>query len=95
MTKQKKEIKAKENKLKGVILLLIIGVLVGLLGGIPIGMILQQMLLIDGAIGIGESLEGTTFNVEVDINETQMVDRITKNFLPLLNNTLNQNKTIR
>ncbi len=57
-------------------LLIYIAAGVGLICGIAIGMILQQMLFTTSFIGIAEGLEGTTFNVEVDINETLMVDRL-------------------
>ncbi len=84
----------KENKKSKIALLLILGCLIGLLGGIPVGMIMQQMMLTSAAVEIGESLEGTTFDVSVDINETQMVDRIMDRFLPLINQTINQENNL-
>ncbi len=48
---------------------------IGLIFGIVFGMILQQMIITNSFIGIAEGLEGTTFNLEIDINETLMVDR--------------------
>lgn len=36
---------------------------------------------------VNDALEGTTFNVEVDINETQMVDAASKLFKDKLNVT--------
>ena len=52
---------------------------IGLIGGIMFGMILQQMLFIHSFVEIGHSLKGTTFNLEIDINETELVDRSYEN----------------
>lgn len=43
--------------------------------GVVVGMILQQELFIKSVIDIAEGLEGTTFNIEIDLNETLIVDR--------------------
>lgn len=62
--------------------------------GMYAGSVLTIEHLFKGAVMIAEGLEGTTFNIEVDINETLMVDRITENLneygvfeLPLKNCT--------
>ena len=52
---------------------------IGLIGGIVIGMLLQQMLFTASFVEIGHSLKGTTFNLEIDINETELVDRAYEN----------------
>ncbi len=70
---------------------ILIGVGVGILGGILIGMIMQQAVLTYQMVEFGESLEGTTFNIEVDINETVLVDRFTEVFIPIFNQTLQEN----
>ncbi len=44
--------------------------------GLYSGSILQQQFFIKAAVKIAEGLEGTTFNIEVDINETLFVDRL-------------------
>ncbi len=56
-------------------LLLYIAFGIGLIGGITIGMILQQMIFTASFVEIGHSLKGTTFNLEIDLNETELVDR--------------------
>ena len=43
--------------------------------GFILGMLVQQQMLIKSAYEIATGLEGTTFNIEVDINETLIVDR--------------------
>ncbi|KKL68880.1 hypothetical protein LCGC14_2120590 [marine sediment metagenome] len=55
--------------------------------GFILGMVMQQAYFIKGAVEITEGLEGTTFNIEVDINETIMVDRILEFFNQTLNET--------
>ena len=57
--------------------------------GIVLGMVFQQMILTASAVEIAEGLEGTTFNVEVDINETKLVEGIKEAFLPIINETRN------
>jgi len=71
--------------------MLIIGLMVGLLGGIFLGMTIQQKIFIMGAVQFGESLEGTTFNVEVDLNETQLIEGFKESFLPIFNETIQEN----
>lgn len=43
--------------------------------GFILGMVLQQQYFIKAGYKIARGLEGTTFNIEVDINETLIVDR--------------------
>lgn len=52
--------------------------------GFILGMVTQQAYFIKGAVEVAEGLEGTTFNIEIDINETIMVDR----FFELFNETI-------
>ncbi len=66
-------------------LLFLIGMItISLIGGIQIGMILQQQIFTLSLVEIAQGLEGTTFNIEVDINETLMVDRTTENMKEIL-----------
>lgn len=73
---------------------LIIAIILGIFIGIPIGMILQQMSFTASAVQIGKSIEGNTLNVEVDINETQLIEGLRETFLPLLNETIKENDFI-
>ncbi|KKK53604.1 hypothetical protein LCGC14_3093130 [marine sediment metagenome] len=66
-----------EDARKVFILFLILGMMIGVIGGIIIGMIMQQMIFTAAAVEIGESLEGTIENVEIDLNETQIIERYT------------------
>jgi len=61
------------NKVKKNLFLIIV-LLIGLGGGIMLGMVIQQMIFIAGAVEIAEGLEGTEFNIEIDLNETILVD---------------------
>jgi hypothetical protein len=63
-----------------------------LMGGIIIGIFIQQMVFTASAVEFGESLEGTTFNIEVDLNETVLVDKFAEVFIPLFNETLQEEK---
>lgn len=81
--KDKKQRKEQKNNL--VILILILGIAIGILSGIPMGMVMQQSLFTAAAVEVGESLEGTTFNVEIDFNETQLMDRMAEIMIPILN----------
>lgn len=46
-----------------------------LIFGIILGIILQQNIYKNGLVEIAEALDGTSFNVEIDFNETKLVDR--------------------
>lgn len=75
----------KNKKISGRYLVLLFSCVgVALIGGVLIGMLLQQMLFFGGAVEIAEGLEGTTFNIEIDLNETLLVDRMTENMEPLI-----------
>ncbi len=71
---------------------LLLGLIMGIMIGILIGIILQQMVFKSIAVEFGESLEGTTFNIEVDINETVLVDRFTEVFIPIFNETIQESR---
>jgi len=64
-----------------------------LFGGFSLGMIYQQQLFYLGLGQAFQGLEGTTFNVEVDINETLITDRVTENMKPILWDIRMQNCT--
>ncbi len=57
-------------------LITIILCMICFISGMYLGSVLTTQHLFKGAVMIAEGLEGTTFNVEVDINETLMVDRL-------------------
>ena len=76
------------NWLIGVIIGVVAGV--SILGGMMIGMIIQQMIFTASAVEFGESLEGVTFNIEVDLNETIIVDRISEIWTPIFNQTIQE-----
>ena len=52
--------------------------LVGTLAGTLLGMQIQQMIFIAGMVEIAEGLEGTNIEINVDLNETQIVEGFTK-----------------
>jgi len=56
--------------------------------GYIVGMIMQQQHFIKGAVEIAEGLEGTNFEVNVDVNETLIMDRM-ENILAQMNQTDN------
>lgn len=89
-----KKRKEKQKKDKGNYLL-ITGVIIGLFGGMIIGMMVQQAIFVSAVAEVGRSLEGSTFDIEIDINETHMVDRIIDNFLPVFNLTEEQEASLR
>jgi len=53
---------------------------VGIIGGIVLGMTIQQMIFIAGAVEFAEGLEGTNIEINVALNETQLVEGFTKFF---------------
>ena len=63
----------KKWKIQPIILIALIAMF---LIGYILGILVQQSLFIKGAVEIAEGLEGTEFNIEIDINETIMVDRM-------------------
>jgi hypothetical protein len=61
---------------------------VSLLGGIVVGIIIEQMVITASAVQIGESLEGTTFNLQIDLNETELINgfnQTMQQIIPLMN----------
>ena len=70
------------------------GLVGALVFGIMVGMLIQQMIMIEGIARVGESWEGviSEMNLEVDINETKLVQETAKLF-PELNITERGNKT--
>ena len=79
---------AKEKKYRLWFLLSIAGI--GVIGGIIIGMITGQMVFKVIVVEVGESLEGTTFNIEVDLNETQLIEGFKESFIPIFNETIQE-----
>ena len=72
-------------------LLFVVGLVgVTFLGGMIIGMVFQQMIFTASAVEFGESLEGVTVNV--DLNETVLVDKFKEVFITLFNQTIQENK---
>ena len=65
----------------------------GFIGGFFAGMIYQQTILFLGLANALQSLEGNSFNLEIDINETLMTDRVTENMKPILWDIRMQNCT--
>lgn len=55
----------------------------GISVGFFLGMIYQQVLFANSAVKIGESIKGNTFNIEVDINETELINELNKTFTPM------------
>ena len=66
--------KKKSNKIFGIQPFILVGLIAIFCMGFVFGMIVQQQMLIKSAYEVARGLEGTTFNIEVDINETLMVD---------------------
>ncbi len=56
--------------------------------GLWAGFVLHESLMIKGAVAIAEGLEGTTFNINVDVNETEITNAIIEFF----NESLEDNK---
>lgn len=53
---------------------------IGLIGGFLIGMIAQQIIMTSSLIKIASAIEGNNIEVNIDINETLMMDKIHENF---------------
>lgn len=67
----------------------ILGMGIGLLGGVLLGIHIQQMIFIAGAVEFAEGLEGTNIEINIDFNETQLIEGFTK----FINETLIENDT--
>ena len=63
-----------------IIILFLFGVMLGTIFGIILGMVLQQSIFIEGTIKVAEGLEGTSFEINIDLNETELVEGITSYF---------------
>ncbi len=63
-----------KKKNSHILYLLIIGG-IGIIGGMLIGMMLQQLIIQSSIIEVASALEGSNFELTIDINETLMVDR--------------------
>lgn len=74
----KKQPTKKEKIRKLMSSVFIIGIGIGLLAGIIIGFLLQQMILMVIADEFGESLEGST--ITVDLNETTLSNNLIHGF---------------
>jgi len=59
-------------------------------GGMVVGMGFQQRIMF---IGFGEALSYADIEVNVDINETMIVDRTMDRMIPFLNESMNLNKS--
>jgi len=77
------------------IILIIVIAGVGLLGGIWLGMIFQQMIFTASLVEFGESLEGTNIEINVNLNETQLIEGFRKTIIPILNQTNQENGTAK
>ena len=77
MTLNKRKVKKKQELIIIIIVLSFVLVI-----GIVIGMIIQQNLIIKMLEGAGEGLEGivSEMNIEIDLNETQIVEATYKIF---------------
>lgn len=62
------------------LVLIFIVLAVGVIGGIILGMSIQQMIFIAGAVEFAEGLEGTSIEINIDLNETQLVEGFTNFF---------------
>lgn len=59
--------------------------LLGLAMGTGLGMQKGQYMLMEGLDGIFDGAE-----INIDLNETIIVDRMTENFMPMINETLRE-----
>jgi hypothetical protein len=67
------------------------------ISGMYMGSVLTTQHLFKGAVMIAEGLEGTEFNIDIDFNETIMVDRLYENMeeyglFDMINETKNCSK---
>lgn len=72
-------------------ILLTLGVILGLIGGIYTGMIMQQMIFGALAVEFGESLAGTNINVTVNLNETKLIEGFNETMKPVFQSIINMN----
>ena len=65
---------------------LVFGIMLGLILGIILGMFMQQAIVIGGAYKVAQGLEGTNFEINIDLNETELVN----GFSQVLNETIKE-----
>lgn len=63
-------------KIKLITLFYYLAILCALFLGIWIGMLIQQQMFIVGAYEFAKGLEGTSFELNIDLNETIMVEKM-------------------
>jgi len=63
-----------------------------LISGILLGMIFQQLIIKNSMIEIGHSFAGSIEEVNIDMNETKLVEGIKENIIPIFNQTIQENK---
>ena len=75
---------------KKIIIIALIGFLIFLIGiiiGISIGIQKGQYMLFEG---MNEALSGANVNVEIDLNETLLIDGLMEILIPVTNQTINK-----
>lgn len=68
----------------------IVGIAIGMMAGLYLGFVIQQMIFIAGMVEFGESLEGTDIEVNIDLNETKLIEGFKETFIPIFNQTINK-----
>ena len=71
----------KEKTNKKLFVLVFLGVALGLIGGITLGMTIQQMIFGAGLIHIAEAFSG---EINIDLNETELVEQTKEAFVPIM-----------
>ena len=72
-----------------------LGVSIGILGRIILGIILQQMMLEHELVSFGESLEGVSLEINVDLNETLIVEKVGETMSYILNEINEDNLEVK
>jgi len=68
------------------IMICVVCLLIGLIGGTALGMQKGQYMLFEG---LNKAFDGAEVNVEINLNETQIVEGMKEIIIPLLNQTIN------
>ena len=78
-----------KRKVKEIRIYFILGIMLGLIMGIFIGIVIEQIIIVNGIERAGESWEGiiSNMNIEIDINETKLVEATYEIFPGELNDT--------
>ena len=63
---------------------LVIGIIIGLLVGILLGTYIQQLILKSIAMEVVEGLKETTFEIEIDLDETELIEKLKEVFIPVI-----------